>query len=129
MDVNFGGILTNLKQKLKHNKLEDLAFSMQETVFAMLTEISERAMAHTEKKELVLGGGVACNKRLQEMCLIMCEEREARYYCPENQFLADNGAMIAWLGILMYRSGITVDVEKSKVDPYERTDDVLVKWR
>jgi N6-L-threonylcarbamoyladenine synthase len=129
MDVNFGGLLTNLKQKLMDHKLEDLAFSMQETVFAMLTEISERALAHTEKKELVLGGGVACNKRLQEMCRIMCQERGAKYFCPDNQFLVDNGAMIAWLGILMYKKGITVSVEKSAIDPYERTDDVLVKWR
>jgi len=33
----------------------------------MLVEASERALAHTGKKELLLGGGVACNKRLQEM--------------------------------------------------------------
>ncbi len=129
MDVNFGGLLTNLKQKLKKYPLEDLAFSMQETVFAMLTEVSERAMAHTEKNELVLGGGVACNKRLQEMCRIMCEERGARFYCPEKQFLVDNGAMIAWLGILMHKNGIKTTVEKSAINPYERTDDVKVMWR
>jgi len=54
-------------------------FSLQETVFAMLVEASERALAHTGKKELLLGGGVACNKRLQEMCKIMCEERGCKF--------------------------------------------------
>ncbi len=131
MDVSFGGLLTNLKTKYKTGKykVEDLAYSTQETVFAMLTEVSERAMAHCEKSELVLGGGVACNKRLQEMCRLMCEDRDAKFYCPDNEFLVDNAAMIAWTGILMYKAGVTVDVEDSAIRPYERTDEVLVSWR
>ena len=127
MDVSFSGILTNLKQKFdsKKFKTEDLAYSLQETVFAMLVEVSERAMAHTGKKELLLGGGVAFNKRLQEMCRIMCEERDARFFVPPNSVLVDNGLMIAWQGIL----------QKSKkekgidIHPYERTDDVHVDWK
>ena len=131
MDVSFGGLLTNLKTKYKTGKykVEDLAYSTQETVFAMLTEVSERAIAHCEKTELVLGGGVACNKRLQEMCRLMCEDRDAKFYCPKNQFLVDNAAMIAWTGLLMYKAGVTVKVEDSAIKPYERTDDVIVKWR
>ncbi len=130
MDVNFGGLLTNLKQKYRKGyAIEDLAYSLQETVFSMLVEVSERALAHTEKKELVLGGGVACNKRLQEMCSIMCRERGAKFFCPENQFLVDNGAMIAWLGILMYKAGINNKVIDSPIRPYERTDEVEAKWR
>ncbi|MBN1502192.1 N(6)-L-threonylcarbamoyladenine synthase Kae1 [Candidatus Woesearchaeota archaeon] len=129
MDVNFGGILTNVKQKYnsgKH-KLTDLAYSIQETVFAMLIEVSERAMAHCEKNELLLGGGVACNKRLQEMAKIMCKDRDAKCFIPENQFLVDNAAMIGWLGLLMYKAGVrTKDID---IRPYERTDDVDVKWR
>ena len=110
---------------------EDLAFSAQETVFAMLTEVSERAMAHCEKDELVLGGGVACNTRLQQMARIMCKERGARYFVPENQFLVDNGAMIAWLGVLKYKSlkGSTPPLNKIDMKPYERTDDIEVTWR
>jgi N6-L-threonylcarbamoyladenine synthase len=128
MDVALSGILTNLKQKLEKmsqppstpattrkkivnnaksiNKksqvtsytLSDLAYSMQETVFAMLVETAERALAHTGKKELLLGGGVACNSRLQEMCKIMCKERGAKFFCPERPLLVDNAAMIAFLG-------------------------------
>ncbi len=131
MDVSFGGLLTNLKTKYHSNKykLEDLAFSLQETVFAMLVEVSERAMAHCEKNELIIGGGVGCNKRLQEMCKIMCEERKAKFFAPQNQYLVDNAAMIAWLGILMYKSGITIKPEEALIRPYERTDEVEVKWR
>ncbi len=131
MDVSFGGLLTNLKQKLdsKEYRLEDLAFSMQETVFAMLIEVSERAMAHTGKKELLLGGGVACNKRLQEMAGIMCSERDAQCFIPENQYLVDNAAMIAWLGILENRAGVKQNINELDISPYERTDQVEAVWR
>jgi N6-L-threonylcarbamoyladenine synthase len=131
MDVSFSGILTNLQQKLKsgNHKLEDLSYSLQETAFAMLVEVSERAMAHLNKKELLLGGGVACNERLQEMARKMCKERGAKFFCPERQFLVDNAAMISWLGLLMYKSRPRNTKEDIDFNPSERTDDVEVKWR
>ncbi|MBS3109177.1 bifunctional N(6)-L-threonylcarbamoyladenine synthase/serine/threonine protein kinase [Candidatus Woesearchaeota archaeon] len=131
MDVSFGGLLTNIKEKIKSGKYrnEDLAYSAQETVFAMLIEVSERALAHTGKKELLLGGGVACNKRLQEMARIMCKERGANSFVLQNQFFVDNAAMIAWLGILESTHGIRTDIKNAGIDPYLRTDDVLVAWR
>src|SRR3989339_2139026 len=130
MDVSFSGILTNLKQKYDSKKysVEDLAFSLQETVFAMLVEVSERAMAHCNKNELVIGGGVGCNNRLREMCTIMCSERNGKFFAPPNEVMVDNGLMIAWLGILQ-RKQATKDYDKIDIKPYERTDDVVVKWR
>jgi len=130
MDVSFSGILTDLKRKFdsKKYKIEDLCFSLQETIFAMLTEVSERAIAHTGKKELLLGGGVACNKRLREMCSIMCVERNAKFFVPENQYLVDNGVQIAWLGILQ-RNYATKDYNSVDIKPYQRTDDVNVSWK
>ncbi|MFH1211862.1 MAG: tRNA (adenosine(37)-N6)-threonylcarbamoyltransferase complex transferase subunit TsaD, partial [Candidatus Woesearchaeota archaeon] len=131
MDVSFGGLLTNLKHKIDSGKYrkEDLCYSVQETVFAMLVEVTERAMAQCDKKELLLGGGVACNKRLQKMAEIMCNERGAKSYCPENQFLIDNAAMIAVLGKIMFEHSHSTKPEKACFDPYERTDDVEVDWR
>lgn len=130
MDVSFGGIFTNIRQKWKSKEYtqEDLCFSLQETVFAMLIETCERAMAHTGKKELLLGGGVACNARLQEMASIMCKERGAKMYCPEKQFLTDNGAMIAWLGALSYHAGNVISVKMAGTNAYLRTDQVEVNW-
>ena len=148
MDIALSGILTNLRQKLNEYPLEDLAYSLQETVFAMLVETAERALAHTGKKELLLGGGVACNSRLQEMCRIMCKERGAKFFCPEKQFLVDNAAMIAFLGEIMFsprdnsprddsgepsgepKSGIKEkNLDRVDIKPRERTDDVKVNWR
>lgn len=130
MDVSYSGMLTNLQQRLDKEKLEDLSFSLQETAFPMLIEASERAMAHLHKKELLFGGGVACNKRYQEMARIMCGERDAKFFCPENQFLVDNAAMIAWLGMLMKDKAVSwKNLDAVDIDPYKRTDDVEVYWR
>jgi len=134
MDVAFSGILTKLRQMLESRKykLEDLSFSLQETAFAMLIEAAERALAHTGKEELLLGGGVACNKRLQEMCRIMCSERGCKFFCPENSLLVDNAGMIAFLGEIMFNNRIKIsgkDIEKLDINPRERTDDVDVKWK
>ena len=130
MDVSFGGLLTNLKQKITSKRFshEDLAYSAQETVFAMLLEVSERAMAHCRKDELILGGGVGCNRRLQEMAVQMCQDRGAACHVPPDSLLLDNGLMIAWLGILKYRAQKKSDSDL-QIRPYERTDDVPVIWR
>jgi len=134
MDITLSGMLTNLKQKIdsKKFKKEDLAYSMQETAFAMLVETAERALAHTGKKELLLGGGVACNSRLQEMCKIMCKERGAKFFCPEIPLLVDNAAMIAYLGEVMFKSSIKFSgkqIEKVDILPRQRTDEVEVSWK
>lgn len=141
MDIALSGILTNLRQKLESKSqgddstepkysLSDLAYSMQETVFAMLVETAERALAHTGKKELLLGGGVACNSRLQEMCKIMCKERGAKFFVPERSLLVDNGAMIAYLGEIMFKKNIQEkNLDKIDIAPRQRTDDVDVKWK
>lgn len=130
MDVSFSGMQTKIQQLYdKKEKVENLAFSLQETAFAMLVEAAERALAHVGKKELVLGGGVACNARLQEMCKIMCAERGAKYFCPEKSLLVDNAAMIAFTGEIMFKAGIKIPPEKIEVKPRERTDHVKVLWK
>lgn len=128
MDVSFGGILTKLKQLIQSGEYtnEQLCYSVQETVFAMLIEISERAMAHCDKKELLLGGGVACNKHLQDMCTQMCEDRGAKSYAPSIPLLVDNAAMIAWTGLRMYKQGRTILPKDACIKPYERTDEVEI---
>ena len=130
MDIAFSGLLTVSENYYKKGeKLEDICFSIQETAFAALTEITERAMAHTEKKQVLLGGGVAANKRLCDMINIMAKERNASFFVPEKTLCIDNGAMIAWLGALMFDSGIRMKVENSFINQRFRTDMVDVTWR
>jgi len=130
MDLAFSGLLTAAEQYYKNRKnLEDICYSIQETTFAALTEVTERAMAHTDKYEVLLGGGVAANKRLQDMVNTMARERGARFFVPSKDLCVDNGAMIAWLGLLMYKSGIRMSIEETVIDQYFRTDMVDVSWR
>ncbi len=130
MDVSFSGIMTAaLALYKKGSRLEDIAMSVQETAFAMLTEVTERAMAHTGKDEVLMGGGVAQNNRLREMVREMAEERGAEMYVPERRLCVDNGAMIAWLGYLMYESGVRTDISDTAVRQRFRTDEVEVTWR
>jgi tRNA A37 threonylcarbamoyltransferase TsaD len=124
MDVSFSGILTAAIKKLKEGaKPEDLAYSMQETCFAMLTEVTERALAHTDKKEVLLVGGVAANKRLQEMLKIMCNERGAKFCVVPQEYAADNGINIAWAGLLAYKHKKIPKI-KDKILPRWRVDEV-----
>jgi N6-L-threonylcarbamoyladenine synthase/N6-L-threonylcarbamoyladenine synthase/protein kinase Bud32 len=130
MDIAFSGLLTAAGQYYKRGeRLEDICYSMQETTFAALTEVTERAMAHIEKNEVLLGGGVASNKRLRDMVQTMAKERDAHFFVPSKDLCIDNGAMIAWLGLLMYNSGIRMKVEDSFIDQRFRTDMVDVSWR
>ncbi len=121
MDISFSGILTKVKQLYERGgaKVEDLCFSIQETVFAMLAEVVERAMSNTGKKELLLVGGVGANKRFCEMLEIMCNERGAKFYKVPMDLAGDQGAMIAWEGYL--RRDQYGDVE---VKPHWRADEV-----
>nr|NVI71553.1 putative tRNA N6-adenosine threonylcarbamoyltransferase [Cucujiformia] len=91
MDVSFSGILTYMEERsdklLKDGYTpEDLCFSLQETVFAMLVETTERALAHVGPTEVLIVGGVGCNLRLQEMMRIMCEERGALLFATDERF-------------------------------------------
>ena len=130
MDVSFSGLLTATVNLLKsgNHKLEDLCYSLQEVAFSMLTEVTERALAHTEKREILLTGGVGANERLQTMLNAVAEEHNSRFNVVPKQYALDNGAMIAWTGILAYEQGLTTSVEKSLVRLKWRLEDVNAPW-
>ncbi|KAM9646386.1 tRNA N6-adenosine threonylcarbamoyltransferase isoform 2-T2 [Trichechus inunguis] len=113
MDVSFSGILSFI----------------EETVFAMLVEITERAMAHCGSQEALIVGGVGCNIRLQEMMETMCQERGARLFATDERFCIDNGAMIAQAGWEMFQAGHRTHLSDSGVTQRYRTDEVEVTWR
>ncbi|MBI4146325.1 N(6)-L-threonylcarbamoyladenine synthase Kae1 [Candidatus Woesearchaeota archaeon] len=128
MDVSFAGMLTKALKLFKQGiAKEDLCFSLQETAFSMLAEVAERALAHTDKKELLLIGGVAANKRLGEMLRIMCNERGATFHAVPLEYSGDQGVMIAWQGVL--QAGEKLSPETADIRPYERIDEVNVTWR
>lgn len=129
MDLSFSGIVTSALQKYKQGiSKEDLCFSIQETFFSMLTEVAERALAHLNKNEILLIGGVAANKRLCEMLEKMCRARNAKFYVVPLKYSGDNGVMIAYQGVLEYKNGRSIDVDKADIRPYERIENIGVFW-
>jgi len=130
MDFTFAGITSAAQEAIEAGvPVEDVCRGLQETIFAMLSEVSERALSLTGRDELVLGGGVGQNGRLREMLEAMCEARGASFFAPEDRFLRDNAGMIAVLGAKMHAAGDTIAIEESAVRPDFRPDEVPVTWR
>lgn len=129
MDVSFSGILSHIEQEAKHHSAANLCYSLQETVFAMLVETTERALSHTGANNVLIVGGVGCNMRLQEMMQQMLEARGGQLCAMDDRFCVDNGAMIAWAGLEAYRVGERTELKDSWVTQRHRTDVVHVGWR
>ncbi|MHA1456731.1 MAG: KEOPS complex N(6)-L-threonylcarbamoyladenine synthase Kae1 [Promethearchaeota archaeon] len=135
MDLSFSGLYTATRHLIESSEfgkkfvLEDVAYSLQETSFSMLTEVTERALAHTKKTEVLLTGGVAANKRLQEMIKSICEDHDTRYEVVPLKLAGDNGAMIAWTGILRFKSEGGFDLSQTNINPKERMDNISIPWR
>lgn len=126
MDVDFSGIVTRAVQLYKKGiSKEDLCFSLQETCFAMLIEVTERALAHCEKKEVLLIGGVAANKRFSEMLSAMCVQRGAKAFTVPLAYAGDQGAMIAYQGWLERKREQT----EFDINAKWRIDEVDTFWR
>lgn len=129
MDLSFSGILTAAIRKYESGEsIEDVCYSLQETAFSMLVEVTERAIAHANKREVMLCGGVAANSRLREMLSVMSEEHYTEFYMPPVKYCGDNGAMIAWMGQLMLKYGLVTGIEDTGVIQKYRTDKVDVPW-
>ncbi len=129
MDLAFSGILTAaLRLVEKGAPLPAVCWSLQEHSFAACVEVAERALAHTGKTELLLGGGVACNSRIRNMCDLMTGERGAKSFVPERRFCIDNGTMIARLGELQLEHTGPTSLQDSAVSQGLRTDDTVITW-
>ncbi|KAJ9652231.1 putative tRNA threonylcarbamoyladenosine biosynthesis protein kae1 [Neophaeococcomyces mojaviensis] len=143
MDCSFSGILARVDEyaaQMYAGKLvdpttgapitpEDLCFSLQETVFSMLVEITERAMAHVGSNQVLIVGGVGCNERVQEMMGIMARSRGGSVYATDERFCIDNGIMIAHAGLLAHATGFETELKDSTCTQRFRTDDVFIAWR
>jgi N6-L-threonylcarbamoyladenine synthase/protein kinase Bud32 len=129
MDTSFSGIYTAAKRYRELGETdEDVCFSIQETAFAMLVEVTERALDYLGKSEILLAGGVAKNKRLRDMISRMSEENGCTSYLTDPEYCMDNGAMIARAGQLMYESGQRQSLEQTSVNQNFRIDQVESRW-
>ncbi len=128
MDFSFSGLQNKVRQLINKESNENLCYSVQETVFAMLTESTERALAHIGKNEVLLTGGVGANRRLTAMLKQMCDDRGVKFEVCPRSLSGDNGAMIAWQGIVEFTSGKRQELIETEIDGKWRTDQVNITW-
>jgi N6-L-threonylcarbamoyladenine synthase len=129
-DVSYSGLLTASLAVLRSGKpLADVCYSMQEVSCSMLAEAVERSLAYTGKREVLLTGGVAANKELQSKLQEVAKLHDAAFYVVSGKYSGDNGAQIAWTGVLALRAGVVTTTAKALVKPKWRLEDVEIPWR
>ena len=159
MDVSFSGVLSYVEKEwvpmMKRGEATagDMCFSFQENLFAMLVEITERAMAHCGAPDVLVVGGVGCNLCLQVyvhnavwVCINvvtlvylvvigqakmeqMVKQRNGKLYATDDRYCIDNGAMIAYTGLLSHMYGDTSAMVDTTFTQRFRTAQVQCVWR
>ncbi|MFX0210755.1 MAG: bifunctional N(6)-L-threonylcarbamoyladenine synthase/serine/threonine protein kinase [Candidatus Hodarchaeota archaeon] len=128
MSFSFSGVITAAQKLISKNNVSDICYSFQEYTFAALAEATERALSCTKKSSLLLTGGVAANRRLQEMMQGVASEQSCKFFVVPKNLAGDNGAMIALAGVNMYKVNDFIKIKQSHVIPRWRTDQVEVNW-
>ena len=126
-DVSFSGLLSATKAIVNKSK-EDACYSLQETAFAMISEATERALSFTKKKELMVVGGVAANKRLSSMLRSICKRQNCKFFVVPQKFAGDCGSQIAWLGLLESSVKKGTSLENTFVKQSWRLDTVNISY-
>ena len=107
---------------------DSACFSLQETAFAMIAEATERALSFTNKKELMIVGGVAANKRLSSMLKDVCKRQNSKFFVVPLNYAGDCGSQIAWTGILESQVKKGVSMEDTFVKQSWRLDTVDITY-
>ncbi len=122
MDFSFTGILTHSIKASRSNRIENVCFSLQEVAFSMLCEATERALLLSNSSEMCVCGGVAQNSRLKQMLQSIASEHGARLGFTDNQYNADNGAMIAFVAERMLKEGECAKLSECNIEQRYRID-------
>lgn len=128
-DVSFSGLLTACKKLVGKESNEDIAYSLQEHAYAMLCEVTERALAFSERTQLLVVGGVAANRRLTDMLKHVARRQNVTLAGVPIRFAGDCGVQIAWTGMLEFESGNLVGPRDGFIRQAWRLDRVDVPWR
>lgn len=126
-DVSFSGLLSATKHQISKN-LNDACFSLQETAFAMIGEAIERALSFTRKKELLVVGGVAANKRLSEILQSICKRQNCKFFISPKEYAGDCGSQICWTGLRESECKTGISIENAFVKQSWRLDTVPIEY-
>jgi N6-L-threonylcarbamoyladenine synthase len=116
-DFSFSGLKTAVRQitsaigSLNPRDQADLAASVELAICEAVTDRTANAVTWFRRKypqghSLVVGGGVAANKRLRRGLTDLADDTALRFVAPPVSLCTDNGAIIAWAGIERLRLGL-----------------------
>lgn len=120
-DFSYSGLKTAVlyyvkeKKSLTERDIYELCYSFQESALRSLLHPLKNAVKKFNLNKLVIGGGVAVNKRLRELL----KELDVQLYLPSPKYCMDNGAMVAGLGYWVYNESGDLGLKFSPYSTFE----------
>ncbi|HGD3333703.1 TPA: tRNA (adenosine(37)-N6)-threonylcarbamoyltransferase complex transferase subunit TsaD [Enterobacter hormaechei] len=118
LDFSFSGLKTFAANTIRNNDdseqtRADIARAFEDAVVDTLMIKCKRALDQTGFKRLVMAGGVSANRTLRAKLAEMMQKRHGEVFYARPEFCTDNGAMIAYAGMVRLNAGATADLSVS----------------
>ena len=118
LDFSFSGLKTFAANTIRNNDdseqtRADIARAFEDAVVDTLMIKCKRALDQTGFKRLVMAGGVSANRTLRAKLAEMMQKRRGEVFYARPEFCTDNGAMIAYAGMVRLNAGATSDLSVS----------------
>jgi len=116
LDFSFSGLKTfaantiHQNQPLSEQTKADIARAFEDALVDTLVIKSKRALEQTGYKSLVIAGGVSANLTLRQRLAELMSKRGGQVYYPRLEFCTDNGAMIAYAGMVHLKKNQLADL-------------------
>ncbi|HHV9073684.1 TPA: tRNA (adenosine(37)-N6)-threonylcarbamoyltransferase complex transferase subunit TsaD, partial [Shigella flexneri] len=115
LDFSFSGLKTFAANTIRDNGTDDqtradIARAFEDAVVDTLMIKCKRALDQTGFKRLVMAGGVSANRTLRAKLAEMMKKRRGEVFYARPEFCTDNGAMIAYAGMVRFKAGATADL-------------------
>ncbi|CAL4318206.1 tRNA N6-adenosine threonylcarbamoyltransferase [Buchnera aphidicola (Chaitophorus sp. 3695)] len=109
LDFSFSGLKTsvinfiNRKKNLNFQFKADVAKAFEQSITDVLVSKCEKAIQQKKINRLVVSGGVSANQELRKKLNIMIKKYQGKVFFSRQEFCTDNGAMIAYAGMLKFK--------------------------
>lgn len=106
LDFSFSGLKTFAANTIRQNQpldeqtKADIARAFEDALVDTLVIKSKRALEQTGYNRLVIAGGVSANLTLRQRLAQLMQKKQGQVYYPRLAFCTDNGAMIAYAGMV-----------------------------
>ncbi|WP_426766379.1 tRNA (adenosine(37)-N6)-threonylcarbamoyltransferase complex transferase subunit TsaD [Erwinia aphidicola] len=110
LDFSFSGLKTFAANTIRDNDSSeqtraDIARAFEDAVVDTLAIKCRRALDQSGFKRLVIAGGVSANRTLRSKLAEMMQKRGGEVFYARPEFCTDNGAMIAYAGMVRMKGG------------------------